>query len=200
MNHWQSHPLLLASGSPRRKELLEQAGFQFRVGQTDVDETLPEKMPVGEAAEFLAIRKGKAALDLALKGEIILAADSVVILDDLILDKPGTRDQAYQHLMQLADRSHEVMSGICLLYENLFWSDVARTVVHFGPISPEEAWWYIDHGQPYDKAGGYGIQEWIGLCKVTRIEGNYSTVLGLPVHLVYTALQEFPNWSKTDQG
>lgn len=156
-------------------------------------------MPVQKAAEFLAIRKGNAARPLAQHEEIILAADSVVILNDEILDKPSTREEAIHHLTRLAGTSHEVITGICLIYHDLLWSDSARAVVHFAPFSEEEAYWYIENGNPFDKAGGYGIQEWIGLCKINRIEGTYPTVLGLPVHLLYHALQQFPNWSNADQ-
>lgn len=199
MNEWQPRPLLLASGSPRRKELLEQAGFDFRIAVTHADEILPHTLPVHEAAEFLAIRKGNAARPLAETNEIILAADSVVILHDEILDKPQTREEAFSHLTRLSGKSHNVITGICLIYQNLIWSASSRAVVTLAPLSEKEVYWYIDHGHPFDKAGGYGIQEWIGLCKINRIDGTYPTVLGLPVHLVYDALQQFPNWSDTDQ-
>ncbi len=200
MNTWQPRPLLLASGSPRRKELLQQAGFNFRVAITHADEELPLALPVYEAAEFLAIRKGNAARALANSDEIILAADSVVILDNEILDKPQTHEEAVSHLTRLAGKTHDVITGICLIYQDLIWSDSARTAVRFAHLSEQEALWYIDHGHPFDKAGGYGIQEWIGLCKIDQIEGTYPNVLGLPVHLVYDALQQFPHWSKADQG
>lgn len=196
MNTWQPLPLLLASGSPRRKELLVQAGFQFRVAVTHADEHLPASLPAHEAAEYLAIRKGEAARSLARQDEIILTADSVVILDHEILDKPKTREEALSHLRKLAGKTHEVITGICLIYKDLKWSGNARAAVTFGHISDQEMNWYIDHGHPFDKAGGYGIQEWVGLCKVERMEGTYPTVLGLPVHLVYEALNRFPDWIK----
>lgn len=199
MHSWQQHPILLASGSPRRRELLSEAGFDFRVAVTNVHEVLPPEIRPEEAAIYLACQKAAAAESLALEQEIILAADSVVILDNRILDKPEDREEAIQHLLALSGRTHVVMTGICLRYQQHHWSRSARTEVTFASLAPEEVFWYVDNFKPYDKAGGYGIQEWIGLCRVERIVGTYPNVMGLPVNLVYQGLLEFDHWSKTDQ-
>ncbi len=200
MNTWQPLPLLLASGSPRRKELLEQAGFTFRVAVTHADEVLPADISVYEAAEYLARHKARAAADWVKQNEILLTADSVVIHEGRILDKPKSVEEAIQHLTELAGRQHEVMTGICLVHGSQSWSGSALTEVTLAPMSAREIEWYVGHAKPFDKAGGYGIQEWIGLCKVTQLVGSYPNVMGLPVHLVYQALQAFPQWSDTDQG
>lgn len=199
MNTWQPLPLLLASGSPRRKELLDQAGFTFRVAVTHADEALPAGISVYESAEYLARHKANAASDWISGHEILLTADSVVIHEGRILDKPTSVEEAIQHLSDLAGRQHEVMTGICLVHGHQSWSGSALTEVTLSPMSSQEIEWYVAHAKPFDKAGGYGIQEWIGLCKVTRLVGSYANVMGLPVHLVYQALQEFPHWSHTDQ-
>ncbi|MCB9311644.1 MAG: septum formation protein Maf [Lewinellaceae bacterium] len=200
MHPWQPYPILLASGSPRRRALLTEAGFEFRVVVTNVNETLPPHIQSEEAAVYLAAWKARAALPLAQPQEIILAADSVVILDDRILDKPANREEAIQHLQALSGRTHLVMTGICLQYQRQQWTRAARTEVTFASLTPDEITWYVDQCNPYDKAGGYGIQEWIGLCRVDRINGTYANVMGLPVHLVYDGLQQFRLWSQTDQG
>lgn len=183
--------IILASQSPRRAELLRQAGFDFEVKVNSIDESFPKEMPVEEVAPFLARSKAHASKSFLQQNEIILAADSVVILGDTIFNKPMDFDDAVYILSQLSGQMHRVITGVCLLSmekERVF-SEVAN--VYFDELTQEEIRFYITEYQPFDKAGAYAIQEWIGLCKISKIEGTYSNIMGLPMQKVYQALQEF---------
>lgn len=187
MQKWQYAPLLLASQSPRRKQLLEEAGFEFRVQGLDVDETYPSTLPLEDVAVYLAAKKMKVAIELASPDEMVLTADSVVLLDGIHYEKPVDHADAIHILSKLQGRTHTVITGIVMARNQSIWSGQAETKVTFGPMSEAEIEAYITTYQPFDKAGAYGIQEWVGLCKITNIEGTYSNVMGLPVHLVYQA-------------
>ena len=186
-----NRPLLLASKSPRRSQLLREAGFTFSVHGLDVDESFPPDMPVDAVAAYLAERKAQAGRHLIRDREIILSADSVVILDDQIFNKPADYNEAFGMIRQLSGRQHSVITGVCLLAAEQKTTFSDRSEVFFDPLSDEEIDYYIRSCQPFDKAGSYGVQEWIGLCKIRRIEGSYANVMGLPVHRVYEALQSF---------
>jgi len=184
-------PIILVSKSPRRRQLLEQAGFQFTIKPQDVPEDYPDDMPVEEVAPFLAQKKVRASMHELEGNGVLLGADSVVILDGVIYEKPKDRADAQRILRELSGREHTVITGVCLAnakQERVF-SGVSR--VHFDKLSDEEIDFYIDKYQPYDKAGAYAIQEWIGLCKINKIEGTYANIMGLPVDLVYQELQHF---------
>jgi septum formation protein len=184
-------PILLASQSPRRKELLEKAGFtQLEVQPVAVEETFPEDMPAAEVAEFLAIKKAEAAFHLLRKGQILLTADSVVILGDVIFGKPENEEDAGRILRQLSGNLHQVITGVCLrtLQQTRHFSGVSN--VYFEELTEQEIQFYIQEYQPFDKAGAYAIQEWIGLNKVRRIEGTYSNIMGLPTEQVYREIQQ----------
>ena len=189
-NPLQYAPILLASGSPRRRELLDLAGFQYRVASSDIEEDHPETLTAHEVAPFLAGRKMEAALGLARPEEIVLTADSVVIRKDKVYGKPTDRESAIQMITELQDGPHEVMTAICLARDRRIWCGSAITKVFLEPMSPAEIAYYVDQWKPFDKAGGYGIQDWIGLCKIGRIEGSYPNVVGLPVHLFCQALKD----------
>lgn len=183
--------MILGSQSPRRRQLLEQAGFSFSQRVVEIDESFPEDMPVQEVAPWLAQRKGAAQLHLLQVGEILLTADSTVLLGARIFNKPADRREAIWMLEQLSGQVHTVVTGVCLksLDKERVFSGISQ--VHMDPLSSEEITYYVDRYKPYDKAGGYAIQEWIGLCKITRIEGTYANIMGLPTDLVY---QELMNW------
>lgn len=184
--------IILASKSPRRAQLLREAGLEYIVKSMDVDEDFPADMPVDLVAPHLAQRKARAAQAfLETKNDVILAADSTVILDQTIFNKPVDYDDAVRMLRQLSGRRHRVVTGCCLLslHKETVFSGVSQ--VEFAPLTEEEIRYYIDHYQPFDKAGAYGIQEWIGLCKITGIEGSYANIVGLPVELVYKELRGF---------
>ncbi len=190
-------PIILASASPRRKQLLEQAGFRPQVCPTHIDESYPPDLPAEEVAAFLAEKKARALWDIktaeaesSLQG-VILAADSIVLLDGRIYEKPKDEQDAERILRKLSDNTHEVITGVCLLSSKRKEVFSQSTRVTFAPLSHEEICWYIRQAQPFDKAGSYGIQDWIGLCKVKSIEGSYSNVMGLPMAATYEALKQF---------
>lgn len=186
-----SRPIILASKSPRRSQLLREAGFTFTVQAQDVDESFPPEMPVEEVAAYLARRKALASAAYIRDREIILSADSVVIIDGRIYNKPADYGEAFQMIRLLSGRQHSVITGVCLLGAEQERTFSDRTEVYFDDLSDEEIDYYIRACRPFDKAGAYGVQEWIGLCKIRRIEGSYANVMGLPVHRVYQELKSF---------
>ena len=186
-----SRRLILASKSPRRRQLLHEAGFNFTVQTFDVDESFPPEMPSEAVAPWLAQRKAQAAVHLIQGDEIILAADSVVILDGKIYNKPADYREAFSMIRALSGRQHTVITGVCLLSNNKEKVFAGISKVWFAELSDEEIDYHITTSQPFDKAGSYGAQDWIGHCKITRIEGTFQNVMGLPVDLVYAALQDF---------
>lgn len=184
--------IILASKSPRRSQLLTQAGFLFTVKTKEVEEDFPADMPADDVAPYLAEKKALACADfLETEDEILLSADSVVILDEKIYGKPVDFEDAAQILRELSGRVHRVITGVCFLSKTKkrVFSEVAH--VHFQPLSEEEIKFYVEAYQPYDKAGAYAVQEWIGLCKVSKIEGTFSNIMGLPMESVFRELEAF---------
>lgn len=181
--------LVLASGSPRRHQLLSDLGLRYEVRLREVDESFPATLRRAEVAEYLAAHKAAAyAPDLA-PDELVLTADTIVCLDDDVLNKPADEAEAVAMLQRLQGRAHEVYTGVCLLQADgrqVIFSDVTR--VHFRPLSTAEIEHYVRQYQPLDKAGAYGAQDWIGMVAVTRLEGSYFNVMGLPVHRVWEEL------------
>ncbi len=186
-----TRPLILASQSPRRSQLLREAGFEFSVQSFDMDESFPPEMPPEEVAPWLAQRKAQAAAHLIQDREIVLAADSVVILDGVIYNKPANYSDAFRMIRALSGKQHTVVTGVCLLAKEKEKVLAGVTKVWFAELTDAEIDYYIRTCQPFDKAGSYGAQDWIGHCKITRIEGTFQNVMGLPVDLVYAALQVF---------
>ncbi len=164
--------ILLASKSPRRSQLLKEAGFTFEVVSLNVDESYPNDMPVDEVAEFLARKKARAAVGYIKENEIVLAADSVVILGETIFGKPTDYQDAVKILRALSGKMHRVITGVCLKTKEKERSFSGLSKVFFDELSEEEIEYYIKNYHPYDKAGAYAIQEWIGLCKIKKIEGS----------------------------
>ncbi len=184
--------IILASGSPRRRELLSDAGIEFVVKVPKLDEVYPDDLPVREIAAFLARKKARAARAfLGPVHPVLLAADSVVLLNGTALGKPRGPEEARIMLRQLSGAWHEVITGVCLLSDEREKVFSETTRVQMLPLSDAEIDYYIARENPFDKAGSYGIQEWIGICKISAIEGSYTNVVGLPVHRVYAELQQF---------
>jgi len=183
--------IILASKSPRRSQLLEEAGFTFEIKTKEVDESYPPNLPVLEVAKYIAQKKAIACMDFLNNDGILLAADSIVALGNSIFGKPKDKADAISILQQLSGKTHQVITGVCLksLQKESLFAGVSN--VTFDPLSLAEIEYYIDNFQPYDKAGAYGIQEWIGHCKITKIEGTYTNIVGLPVQLVYEELSKF---------
>lgn len=187
MKHFNN--LILASKSPRRKQLLEAAGFTFKVVTIDFDEVFPEDMHPAKVAEYLAIEKNKAHRKAIHEGTII-TSDTVVIFNDQILGKPEDAEEAKSVLTLLSGKIHQVMSGVCISNERKQVSFSNTTEVKFRELSEEEIMHYLQEAPPLDKAGSYGIQDWIGLIGVEWIKGSYNNVVGLPVDEVYHRLKE----------
>lgn len=184
--------IILASKSPRRSQLLKQAGFYFEVKTMEVEETYPPELHIDQVAAFLARKKAKAAqCFLSNDQEIILAADSIVIQDKTIYGKPKDREEAFQILRTLSGRMHRVITGVCLLSQQKQKTFSSISDVYLEPLTDTEISYYIEKYQPFDKAGAYAIQEWIGLCKISKIKGTYTNIMGLPVELVYRELLQF---------
>ncbi|MDX2068172.1 MAG: Maf family nucleotide pyrophosphatase [Haliscomenobacter sp.] len=183
--------IILASTSPRRSQLLREAGFNFTIKTTEVEETYPPDTPVDEVAAYLARKKAYASREFIQEDEIILAADSVVILDGIIYGKPIDAVDARQMLQKLSGQLHRVITGVCLLSKEREKVFSAESRVQFEPLSEAEIDFYVEKYRPFDKAGSYAIQEWIGLCKISRIEGTFTNIMGLPVDRVYRELLDF---------
>lgn len=191
LENLKKYNIILASKSPRRKELLGMLDIPFEIKVKDgIDESYPEDMPAIEVAEFLSRLKGNAYAAEIKDNEMVITADTIVILDDKIYGKPHDEKDAVDMLMQLQGRTHIVASGVCVTTKDKIVSFTTSTSVTFAPISREEAVWYVEKYRPLDKAGAYGIQEWIGCAAVASIDGSFYNVMGLPVHQLYNVLKE----------
>lgn len=186
-----SGTILLGSKSPRRSQLMKEAGFTIEVKTIDVDEQYPESTPIPEIASFIAVKKAKEYMELLGNKQIGLTADTVVAMDSHILEKPGDFDEAFEMLSSLSGRSHTVYTGVCLFNKKTMDVFTGASEVHFKRLSNREIEYYLLNYAPYDKAGSYGIQEWIGLTKIDKIVGSYSNIMGLPMELVYDHLYSF---------
>ena len=182
--------ILLASNSPRRKELLKELGFDFEVVSVDCDEVYPADLAVEKIAGYLSELKSNAFRPLN-EHEILITADTIVALDQEILGKPKDEFHAKEMLQKLSGKTHQVYTGITLktLTTTITKTDVAN--VEFDYINNDELDFYIQKYKPFDKAGSYGIQEWLGMAKIKNIEGSFYTIMGLPTHLVYSLLKDF---------
>jgi septum formation protein len=182
--------IILASGSPRRRELMKGLGIPFTVELSgEVEEIIPAGTPPESVPEYLARLKSEAFRPLA-AGELVITADTVVICHRQLLGKPAGKSDAERMLRLLSGNKHDVFTGVCLRTAETIHTFTAHTAVFFRPLSTDEIEYYIDHYRPYDKAGAYGAQEWIGYVGIERIEGSYFNVLGLPLQPLYVALQE----------
>ncbi|MBK8628269.1 MAG: septum formation protein Maf [Saprospiraceae bacterium] len=189
MYNLNSKKIILGSKSPRRSQLLSEAGFNVEVRSQDVAEDFDENMPVIEVPLMLANRKATALIATLNPDEILITADSVVILDNKIYNKPQDYNDGCRILTELSGRTHTVATGVCILTTAAQNSFTVKTEVTFEEMSIEEIDFYLTNHQPYDKAGAYGIQDWIGLCKVASIKGSYSNVMGLPMKEVYEGIR-----------
>ena len=183
--------ILLASHSPRRRELLGMLGIDFDIADIiEVDESYPDDMPAESVAEYLSAKKGKAYLPTITPDTIIITADTVVIVDGVILGKPSSEERAKEMLKMLSGKSHKVITGVTVSTSVKSVSFSAETKVTFDNLTDEEIDYYINKYRPYDKAGAYGIQEWIGAVGIKGIDGSFYNVMGLPVHKLYKHLSE----------
>ena len=186
----KKYNIILASNSPRRKELLSRLGVPFEVRVLkDIDESYPEATPVSEVAQYIAGKKADVYRLVMGDDELIITADTVVIVGNEILGKPADADDAARMLRALSGRTHQVTTGVCMVAKDQDRRFSVTTDVTFKQLTDEEINYYIQTYKPYDKAGAYGIQEWIGCIGVTGLSGSYYNVMGLPIQRIYQVLK-----------
>lgn len=183
-------PVILGSQSPRRHELLSALGVQFEIMIRPTEETIPEGASPEQAVLAIAQKKADAFEDIK-EHYIVITADTIVVLGEKIIGKPTDEAEGVQVLSALSGKCHEVMTAVCIVHGATQISFVERTKVYFRNLSPTEIIFYLKNYEPYDKAGGYGVQDWLGMTAITRIEGDFYNVMGLPVSKVYQHLNAF---------
>lgn len=186
--------LILASGSPRRRELLGMLGVEFDVEvPRDVEETYPDSLSPQQVPAYLSQLKSRAyARTYGMSGKVVVTSDTIVICRGEILGKPTGPDDARRMLHELSGRSHTVVTGVTVAWDGGSVTESASTEVDFAPLTDFEIDAYVDRFRPFDKAGAYGIQEWIGCIGVKGIRGSFYNVMGLPLHLLYTMFRQVP--------
>src|SRR5690606_2023136 len=187
----KSRRIILASKSPRRNELLKGLGLEFLTKTKDVEENFPDAMDPFAVPRYLAEKKAMAFREDLQEEDLLIAADTVVIVDGEILNKPADEGDALLMLQKLSGNVHQVITGVCMMdrQKTVVFED--QTEVHFKALEEEELLGYIKRFQPFDKAGAYGVQEWIGYVAVYKMVGSFYNVMGLPVHRIY---EELKNW------
>ncbi|MDO9187914.1 MAG: Maf family nucleotide pyrophosphatase [Bacteroidia bacterium] len=191
MKDLKKHNLILASKSPRRQYLMKELGLDFEVHTKEVDESFPENLKAQEIPLYLCQKKADAFDEELTDNTIVITADTIVWINNQVLNKPENFDDAVRMLKLLSGKKHEVYTGVCLRSKLKTKTFYALTSVYFKELSQEEIEYYINNFNPYDKAGAYGAQEWIGYIAVEKIEGSYFNVMGLPVRELYEELLKF---------
>lgn len=192
LENLNKYKILLASKSPRRRELLQHLRIPFNVISIGgIEETYPADIPAIKAAEFVSKVKAYASMKMLEGNDLVITADTMVIIGDRIMGKPKDAAEAMEMLMALSGNTHLVTTGVTIATKEKQVSFTSVTEVDFAPIGKEEAEYYINTYSPFDKAGAYGIQEWIGCVAVSGIRGSYYNVMGLPVHRLYQELKKF---------
>ena len=181
--------LTLCSNSPRRKQILQDANYKFEVKSVKIEESFPVSMVKNKVAEFIAVQKNNHYQNI-LKEKNILTADTTVVFEDEILGKPNNFAEAKRMLERLSGQTHQVITGVCIADTTQSFSFSSITDVSFKVFSSKEIKFYIDTFKPFDKAGGYGIQEWIGIIGVVGIRGSYYNVVGLPIQELFQTLKD----------
>ena len=189
LDNLEKYKVILASGSPRRRELMAGLGVNYEVRiLPDVDESYPNTLQGEEIPLYIAKEKADAYIPMMQPDELIITADTIVWLDGKVLGKPRDREDALQMLRTMSGRSHEVFTGVCITTTDWQRSFTAQTEVRFATLSEDEIIYYVDNFKPMDKAGAYGVQEWIGFIGVENISGSYYNIMGLPVQKLYREL------------
>lgn len=187
----ENYKILLGSGSPRRKQMLEELGISFTISKKEVEETYPEDIEKDKVAEYLAVKKADAFIETLKTDELVITADTTVVVENTILGKASGLEEAKEMLNLLSGRDHYVYTGVCIKSIEKTISFTSSTKVYFKELREEEIDYYIKEYQPFDKAGAYGIQEWIGMIGIEKIEGSYFNVVGLPVQRLYSELLKY---------
>jgi septum formation protein len=182
--------MILASQSPRRQEIMKIAGYKFRIVKPDIDERIDATITIKDFPVELAYQKARQIADQH-PDEVVVGADTIVVLNNEIINKPVDRDDAIAMLGRLSGNMHIVITGVCVIKGSRVrkFSDTSK--VYFEKLSHEEITYYVDHYKPYDKAGAYGVQDWIGMAAIKRIDGSFYNVMGLPIHKLYRVLKKF---------
>ena len=188
----EGYKVILASNSPRRKELLGGLGIPFEVRTLqDIDESYPDSLLGEEIPMFISGKKAEAYKQKMADDEMIITADTIVYDHGQVLGKPKDREEAICMLRQLSGHAHEVITGVSIVTKKKTRQFASTSKVYFDTLADDEIIYYVDNYHPFDKAGAYGVQEWIGYVAVTRIEGSYFNVMGLPIQRLYTELKSF---------
>ncbi len=195
LTNLQGYKIVLGSNSPRRKELLAGLDIPFEVKViADIDESYPDSLPLADVPLYLARKKAEAYVEHLAEDELLITADTVVIAydpDEYILGKPADRDEAIGMLRNLSGKKHDVVTGVCLMTLDKTYAFAVTSTVTFAHLEEREIIYYVDKYNPLDKAGSYGIQEWIGFIGVAALEGSFYNVMGLPVQRLYQELKKF---------
>ena len=183
--------IILASRSPRRQQLLSEMGLNFDVVIKEFEETYPEGLTGEEIARHIAFEKASLFKNQINDNEIVITADTIVWCNNKVLGKPAGASEAVKILKEISGNTHEVITGVCIVsaHKEITFSETSK--VTFGKMQEDEIEYYVRNFKPYDKAGAYGIQEWIGIVACSRIEGSFFNVVGLPVHRLYSELEKF---------
>ncbi len=187
---FKDHAIVLGSNSPRRKQFLQELGISFVVRASDIDETYPIELQAGEITDFIAKAKSE-AITLESDNEILITSDTTVWNNNQSLGKPTDRQEAYEMIKSMSGKEHEVISSVCLRNTKKTKVFNCITKVTFAHLSDEVIYYYIDNYKPFDKAGAYGIQEWIGLVGIEKIDGSYTNIVGLPTTELVQELIQF---------
>ncbi|MCL3778878.1 septum formation protein Maf [Prolixibacteraceae bacterium JC049] len=190
-NKLKDFQVILASQSPRRQQLLKDLGLDFDIDVREVEEVFPEGLDRDEIPQYLSKLKAEPFKDELSERQLVITSDTIVWVDGEVLGKPKDREDAFRMISALSGRKHQVVSGVCLTTKEKQHAFSSVTDVYFKELTQEEITFYIDEYAPYDKAGAYGIQEWIGFIGIEKIEGSYFNVMGLPVQQLYTELMKF---------
>ncbi|MBQ8673974.1 MAG: septum formation protein Maf [Bacteroides sp.] len=189
LDNLKKYRIILASNSPRRKELLAGLGVAYEVRTLpDVDESYPPELEGADIPQYISVEKANAYRAMLQPDELMITADTIVWIEGRVLGKPAGREEAMQMLRDMSGRTHEVFTGVCLTTTEWQRSFSAQTEVRFAELSEEEIAYYVDNYRPLDKAGAYGVQEWIGFIGVENIAGSYFNIMGLPVQRLYREL------------
>jgi septum formation protein len=192
LKNLENKKILLASKSPRRKQLLQNAGIQFElINSKEVEEIIPDGYANKKAAEYLAELKASAYEDEIIENTLLIAADTIVCLKNDILGKPKDHTEAFDMIKSLSGKKHKVITGVCIRSSEKKVTFSATTKVYFKQIPDDEINFYITEYMPFDKAGAYGIQEWIGHTCIEKIKGSYFNVMGMPIQRLYEELKNF---------
>ena len=189
----KNHNIILASGSPRRQQFFKDLGLDFNIILKPVKEEYPDRLKHFEISNYLAQLKSLPFENTLKDNDILITSDTIVWHNNKALGKPRSKDEAFSMIKSMSNATHEVITSVCIKTDKSQKTIHAITKVTFKALTDDEIWYYVNNFSPMDKAGAYGIQEWFGFIAVTKIEGSYFNVMGLPVHLVYQALEEIVN-------